>query len=182
MDDIPADQLEVYTQFGIAAEMAQTLEVDAGNVALACLAMFIDTDKITPEQTEWCRCLSDSLDRQTLGKLLRSLKNLVKLGDDILEVVDSALIARNYLMHRFFPFHNFALFGVEGRKEMIRELGEIQNKLCRAHWFLIAMCDGLHEIRLQIKPSGRKMDRQQIAQDMRERGERITLSSDKGLS
>ena len=65
---------------------------------------------------------------------------------------------------------------------MIRELGEIQNKLCRAHWFLIAMCDGLHEIRLQIKPSGRKMDRQQIAQDMRERGERITLSSDKGLS
>jgi len=182
LDDTPADQLEVYTQFGIAAEMAQTLEVDAGNVALACLAMFINTDKITPEQTEWWRCVYDSLDRQTLGNLLRSLKHLVKLGGDILEVVDRALIARNYLMHSFFPFHNFALFGVEGRKEMIRELEEIQNKLCAAHWYLIAMCDGLHEIRLQIQPNGRRMDAQRMAQDMCERGKRIRLSSDKGLS
>ena len=103
MDNIPADQLEVYTQFGIAAEMAQTLEVDAGNVALACLALFIKTDEITPEQKEWFRYLFNDLDQKTLGALLRSVKNLIKLDDNILEMVDSALIARNYLMPVFSP-------------------------------------------------------------------------------
>ena len=189
MDNIPADQLEVYTQFGIAAEMAQTLEVDAGNVALACLALFIKTDEITPEQKEWFRYLFNDLDQKTLGALLRSVKNLIKLDDNILEMVDSALIARNYLMHRFFPFHNFALFGVEGRKEMLRELGDIQNKLCAAHWHLIASGDALTGLRGQIheslewaeSTSGKKVDIQELVHDLRARGKRIRLSSDKGL-
>ena len=51
--DIPADQLEVYTQFGIAAEMAQCLEIDASNLALAYIAAFVNTDEITSEPAEW---------------------------------------------------------------------------------------------------------------------------------
>src|SRR6202011_5437298 len=113
---VPSDQLEVYTQFGIAAEMAQVLEVDAGNVALAVVALFTDVDKITPEQTEWFRTLIEDLSTRTLGRLLRSDKNLVTCDDNFVETVDEALIKRNYLMHRFFPYHNFALFSAEGRR------------------------------------------------------------------
>ena len=144
--DVPSDQLEVYTQFGIAAEMAQVLEVDAGNVALAVVALFTDVDKITPEQTEWFRTLIEDLSTRTLGRLLRSVKNLVTCDDNFVETVDEALIKRNYLMHRFFPYHNFALFSAEGRREMLAELDEIQQKLNLAHVMLSTLCDGLHHI------------------------------------
>ena len=143
---LPSDQLEVYTQFGIAAEMAQVLEVDAANAALAWLALFTDTDKTTPEQTEWSRSLIEDLTRKTLGSLLRSVKKLVMCDDKIVEIVDEALVKRNYLMHRFFLHHNFALFSAEGRREMLTELDEIQEKLQAAHVMLNVMFDGLHHL------------------------------------
>jgi hypothetical protein len=40
--DMPADQYKLYAEFGITSEKAQVLEVDAGNVALGFLAMFVD--------------------------------------------------------------------------------------------------------------------------------------------
>jgi len=166
--DIPTDQLEVYTQFGIAAELAQTLEVDAGNVALAYLALFVDTDKITPEQTEWFRSLMEDLNRKTLGQLLRSIKKLATYDDDILETVDEALVKRNYLMHRFFPFHNFALISVEGRREMLAELDEIQKKLGVAHELLNGIDDTLHML------AGRSLeDQDRVRERLLARGRRV---------
>ena len=97
--DIPADQLEVYTQFGIAAEMAQCLEIDASNLALAYLAAFVNTDEITSEPAEWFRAINEDLNRKTLGQLLRAVKRFATYGDEILETMDEALIKRNYLMH-----------------------------------------------------------------------------------
>ena len=101
--DIPADQLDVYTQFGIAAEMAQCV-VDASNLALAYIAAFVNTDEITPELAEWFLAIEEDLNRKTLGQLLRSVKQFATYGDEILETMDEALIKRNYLMHRFLPF------------------------------------------------------------------------------
>jgi hypothetical protein len=141
--DIPTDQLEVYTQFGIAAEMAQCLELDASNLALAYVSVFVNTDEITPELAEWFCAIDEDLNRKTLGQLLHSIKRFpIIYGDKIVETIEEALTKRNYLMHRFFPFHNFGLFSVEGRKEMISELREIQKKLNAAHLMLIAMGDG----------------------------------------
>jgi len=36
---MPADQYELYAEFGIAAEKAQVLELEAGNVALLYIAL-----------------------------------------------------------------------------------------------------------------------------------------------
>ena len=58
--DVPSDQLEVYTQFGIAAEMAQCVEMDASNLALAYIAAFVNTDEITPQLAEWFRARRSS--------------------------------------------------------------------------------------------------------------------------
>jgi hypothetical protein len=169
---LPSDQLEVYTQFGIAAEMAQVLEVDAGNVALAWLTFFTDTDQITPEQTEWFRSLIEDLTRKTLGSLLRSVKKLVMCDDKIVEIVDEALVKRNYLMHRFFPHHNFALFSAEGRREMLAELNEIQEKLQAAHVMLNVMSDGLHHLagRTTFKEDAQRRSERFVARGRRLRG------------
>jgi hypothetical protein len=168
--DIPADQLEVYTQFGFAAEMAQCLEIDASNLALAYIAAFVNTDEITSELSEWFRAINEDLDRKTLGQLLHAVKRFATYGDEILETMDEALLKRNYLMHRFFPFHNFALFGVEGRKEMIAELHEIQKKLTAAHWMLIAMGDGL------LAVTGKSLkDQEDLRKRLLARGRRVKL-------
>jgi hypothetical protein len=49
--NIPKNQYELYAEFGIASEKAQVIEVEAGNVALSYLNIFIKSDQITPEIT-----------------------------------------------------------------------------------------------------------------------------------
>jgi hypothetical protein len=132
------------------------------------LALFFDTDKLTPEQTEWFRSLMEDLNRKTLGQLLRSIKNLVTHGDDILKTWDEALAKRNYLMHRFFPFHIFALFSVEGRREMLAELDEIRKKLYVAHVMLNGLHDTLHML------AGRSLEEQdRVHQRLLAQGRRV---------
>ena len=114
--------------------------------------------------------INEDLNRKTLGQLLRAVKRFATYGDEILETMDEALIKRNYLMHRFFPFHNFALFSVEGRKEMIAELHEIQKKLTAAHWMLIAMGDGL------LAVTGKSLgDQEGLRERLLARGRRVEL-------
>jgi hypothetical protein len=141
--NIPADQYELYAEFGIAAEKAQVFEVDAGNVALSFLALFVDTDQISTEQRDMFQKLTDDVDRKTLGRLLRLIKSVITIDQTILRVVDEALEQRNYLTHKFFRTHNFALFDVAGRKAMIDELKHIQSKLDVAHWMLHGLSETL---------------------------------------
>lgn len=42
--NIPAEQYALYGEFGIASEEAQVLEVEAGNVALSFLALFVNPE------------------------------------------------------------------------------------------------------------------------------------------
>ncbi len=40
--NLPADQYELYAEFGMAVEKTQVLEVAAGNVALSFMMLFFD--------------------------------------------------------------------------------------------------------------------------------------------
>jgi hypothetical protein len=137
---------------------------------LAYISVFVNTDEITPELAEGFRAINEDLNRKTLGQLLRSVKQFAGHGDEILETMDEVLVKRNYLMHRFFPFHNFALFSVEGRRDMIAELHEIQKKLNAAHWVLIAMCEGV--LALARKSLG---DQEALRERLLARGRRVQL-------
>ena len=53
MTEIPDDLRELYFEFGRAAEMAQVMEVEAGNLALAFVTTAFDTSNITREQREF---------------------------------------------------------------------------------------------------------------------------------
>jgi hypothetical protein len=166
--DIPADQYELYAEFGMAAELAQVLEVAAGNVALGFLAMFVKTDEITPEQTEMYRAIVDDVNRKTFGSLLKHLKKTINLSDSIFKVIDEALERRNYLTHHFFRSHNFALYSKSGRETMSAELKEISGKLGLAKRTLDAMAE------LMDQMAGRKTDTGMIER-LIARGKKVDL-------
>jgi hypothetical protein len=143
---MPADQYELYAQFGIAAEKAQVLEVAAGNVALSFVTMLVKPEEITPEEMQMYRAIVDEVNRKTFGSLLNHLKKALTLSDSLIQIVDEALERRNYLTHHFFRTHNFALYNEEGRKVMMAELKEIQGKLDIAHRTLEGMAAGIDQI------------------------------------
>jgi hypothetical protein len=143
--DVPPDQYKLYAEFGIAAEKAQVLEVQAGNVALLYVAMFYDRDKLTEGERKMFRGILDDCDRSTLGKLLKRVKSTGHCDEAILSSIDEALERRNYLMHHFYRTHNFGINSEAGRKEMIAELKDIQAKLERAHLILVGIGQGLEK-------------------------------------
>jgi hypothetical protein len=172
--DMPVDQYGLYAEFGIAAEKAQVLEVDAGNVLIAYLAIFVDKDKnkVTADEREMYRAIFDDLNRKTFGALVGLVKKVANLDDSMITIVDEALERRNYLSHHFFRTHNFALFSEEGRKVMVQELKDIQAKLDLAHHVLNAMSSILLEIsgRGALNTLNRDM-----ALQMQARGKRIGI-------
>src|SRR5713101_2524932 len=126
---MPSDQYDLYAQFGIAAEKAQTLEVEAGNFVLTYLGLFFKPGQITEEQREFLSSLVDDMNHKTLGRLLKSIKGLGTFDQGFLATVERALERRNYLTHHFFRSHNFAINSAEGRRTMIAELKNIQEEL-----------------------------------------------------
>jgi len=140
---IPPDKYDLYAQFGIAAEKAQTLELEAGNFVLSYLGLFFKPDQITDEQREFLSSLVDDMNHKTLGRLLKSIKGLATFDQSFLSTVESALERRNYLTHHFFRAHNFAIYGEEGRRSMIEELKKIQEEINLAHAMLSAASGAL---------------------------------------
>ena len=126
---VPPDLYELYAEFGIAAEKAQVMEVEAGNAALSYLALFVDTDRISPEETAMFRSIIEDVNRKTLGAMLNHIKAFASFDDKLIEIVDKALERRNYLTHKFFRSHNFAIQSESGRQAMIAEVKEIQAAL-----------------------------------------------------
>lgn len=167
--EIPKDLYELYAEFGIAAEKAQVLEVEAGNVGLAFLSVFVDTDQITDEERARFRGLVDDANRKTLGALLKVVKSLGTLDQSILDAIDEALERRNYLMHKFFRHHNFAICSEAGRKTMIDELREIQRKLALAH----AMLHGISSTLAAL--AGRPAASEELAAQFLNEGERVDI-------
>jgi len=140
---IPSDQYDLYAQFGIAAEKAQTLELEAGNFVLTFLGLFFKPGQITEEQRKFLSSLVDDMNHKTLGRLLKSIKGLATFDQSFLSTVDRALERRNYLTHHFFRSHNFAIYSEEGRRGMIEELRKIQEEFSLAHAMLTASSGAL---------------------------------------
>ncbi|MEX2361349.1 MAG: hypothetical protein WD803_09770 [Gammaproteobacteria bacterium] len=124
------DLNELYAEFGMAAEMAQLLEVEAGSVGLAFLAISVKSgEKVPAAQREFYQQIVDHTNRQNLGKLLRMVQSIGTFSPSMTETIEQALERRNYLTHRFFRTHNFAIHNETGRAAMIRELREIHAQL-----------------------------------------------------
>lgn len=140
---IQSEKHELYAQFGIAAEKAQTLETAAANFVLTYLGLLFEPGKITPDQREFLRSIVDDINHKTLGSILKNLKELATFDQTFIATVEEALERRNYLTHHFFRSHNFAIYSEEGRRVMIEELRNIQEEFCRAVAMLSAASGSL---------------------------------------
>ena len=139
MKDLPADLRDVYFEFGCAAKTAQLLEVAASNHALAFVSLAFDGSNATNEQRELFQAVVDDANKRTFGNLLKHIRNIGEVSDGIEKIITDALEKKNYLIHKFFRTHNFAINSAEWRKTMRAEIAEVHSALSLAHTVLSGM-------------------------------------------
>jgi hypothetical protein len=122
---------DVYRKFGEVAEAAQLLETELGNMLF--LTGAIDAGLLEEPDGKRATDLLAFVNRQTLGYLLRSLNRSIDRLDDLSELFDRALLARNRLSHSFYREHNFRRNTAEGCVLMLEDLESIQETIIRAY-------------------------------------------------
>jgi hypothetical protein len=123
---------DVYCKFGNAAEAAQLLETELGNALLKHGIVEEDLlDQLNPERA---MVLFREVNKQTLGRLIRKLKDKnVSIVANLEDVLAKALEERNGLSHSFYRQHNFRRNSDEGRQLMLEDLESIHTTLVDAY-------------------------------------------------
>jgi hypothetical protein len=124
------ERYELYAKFGITAEAAQLFETDLGTLVLMLQA--IENDWHNVPDGDAARKVLDSIERSTLGRLLKLLGTHLTLEGGLEDIFSSALIARNRLMHGWFERHNFKIQTSNGRADMIADLDNLHSELFKA--------------------------------------------------
>jgi len=145
MDNYPEDLRALYFEFGRTAEMAQVMELEAGNLALAFVSLAFDPAKITDDERRIFQALIDDVNSRTFGNLLKHIRKIGSISESIEQTINEALEKRNYLVHKFFRSHNLEVNSEDGRKIMRAELEEIYNSLSRAHTTLSGMTNTFNQ-------------------------------------
>ena len=96
---------DVYRKFGEAAEAAQLLETELGNILI--VARCLDAGLLESQNPARGADIFDSVDRQTLGQLLNVLGKQFEALDALEAILLKARDARNRLSHSFYRKHNF---------------------------------------------------------------------------
>lgn len=114
------DPKEVFAFFGLAAYCAQLLEQGITN-------LLVGLQILEKKKNNWIhvRNLYENADHETLGKLLKSVRELSPFDSQLDDELAEALKNRNYLMHQFFVEHSTSLLSAPGKRKMIDELRNI---------------------------------------------------------
>jgi hypothetical protein len=91
MSEAPAHLQELYSEFGRAAEMAQLLEVEAGNFALAFVSLAFDPATITDDERDLLRAIVDDVNARTFGNLLKNIRKIGEVSEEIDTIMNEAL-------------------------------------------------------------------------------------------
>lgn len=148
---------DVYRKFGETAEAAQLLETELGTLLL--MARGTDENLIADPNPERARDLYDSINRHTLGQLLRSLNKTTPSLDALHALLTDALRERNRLCHSFYRQHNLRRNSDDGRMIMMRDLETIHDTLLQAYKSLMLLSgvdlDALADTALHNPPTRR---------------------------
>ena len=143
----------VYRKYGEASEAAQLLETELGNILLMVGA--VDQNLIDEPDEKTAAALYNRINRQTLGQLLKDLKNSSESVDHLEALFAKALKARNRLAHSFYRQHNFRRNSEDGRAKMLQDLEHIHHDLLEAYKAVMRLSGiDLDKIVLSQLPTG----------------------------
>lgn len=118
----------VYAHFGLALYLAQCLEGELAN-ALVYIDLIPRKARTIRTREEWAAEFDSFMDRnfkQTLGRLVRNLRDATAVPPELEDKLSQALKRRNWLTHHFFRERATEFMSARGRDNMIRELEEAQ--------------------------------------------------------
>jgi len=120
---------EVYARFGLAIYNAQVLEHGLVN-ALVILDLVPSRRHLARSPEEWEAAVDGFMDRhfeETMGQLMRALRDVIAVPADLEDLLREALKRRNWLAHDFFRERAAEFMNPTGMHQMLREVDE-----CRA--------------------------------------------------
>ena len=127
----PADEhIETtYAHYGLALYLAQCLEHGLAN-ALVYVDLIPRKARSVRTREEWSAEFDSFMGRsfeQTLGRLIRALREATAVPPELEEKLTDALRRRNWLAHHFFRERAEEFMSTRGRDSMIRELKAAQS-------------------------------------------------------
>ena len=117
---------EVYAYFGLAIYFSQVLEHGLVN-SLVFLDLLPRRAGHPVPNEKWFKEFDAFMDQHfetTLGKMIRSLKNVISVPQDLESLLAVALEKRNFLAHHYFKDRSIEFMTKIGRDKMIIELQE----------------------------------------------------------
>jgi hypothetical protein len=114
------DPKEPYAFFGLAAYYVQCFEQSLILIIVALKA----TNRIILTTAEMEHAF-ERLDKQTLGILIKQLRDVMVIDDKFSETLAYLLEKRNYIMHHFFERNSEKWYGDASRRAMIDELRDL---------------------------------------------------------
>jgi hypothetical protein len=120
---------EVYAHFGLAAFLAQVLEHAIVN-AMVYLDLIPSKARKVPDAAAWTKAFDEFMEghfEKTLGNLVRTLRALTEIPENLEALLRESLRRRNWLMHGYFRERAEQFVTDVGRDGMISELQEIQS-------------------------------------------------------
>lgn len=120
---------EVFRDFGYVSFTAQMLESSLVTIILAAE----DAGELEIKKPKKRKDLESEiyLSEQTLGKLIQLLKE-GGIDEEVTEMIEDALKARNYLAHHFFVMNSENHQTAEGRGRMLKELQQLRFRIGRS--------------------------------------------------
>lgn len=88
-----------------------------------------------------------SLSKKTLGNLTKQLQEIIAVSEGFKEKLESALAARNYLIHKFFHEQGENLLTIAGRANALVLVKENRRKLFDCYVFLDPFINDLMKIK-----------------------------------
>lgn len=130
MSNDPTDEhvKTVYAHYGLALYLAQCLEHGLAN-ALVYVNLIPRRGRSVRTVEEWNAEFDSFMSRsfeQTLGRLIRDLRESTPVPSELEDKLTHTLRRRNWLTHHFFRERAEEFMSARGRDSMLRELEEAQ--------------------------------------------------------
>lgn len=147
-DDEANDHVKtVYAHYGLALYLAQVLEHGLANTLMWAELLPRQAGKPVLKkewEAEFDAFMHEQF-QQTLGRLIRELKNATAVPENLESLLTEALERRNFLAHHFFRERAESFMSHEGREAMIEELKQAQRLFDDADQLLTTVAKPLRE-------------------------------------